>query len=195
LRASATEAAAQRAGWSELLFKTYYAAGGVLTVALLGAGSAWLLLGARGRALLIWALGVAVVAAAATVALAPVDHAALAAAVRSRPPANATLGGHAYLWAIALNTFGTLFLVGGSFLSIVRRRRIRTNLWIAGGACIVAAATGMSRAGSYSFVYMGELVGISMMFFGFRFADAPMPRRAPAAASAPLTGATTPAKG
>src|SRR5256885_14862697 len=41
--AAACEAAAQRAGWSEGLFKAYYAAGGVLTVALLGAGSAWLL--------------------------------------------------------------------------------------------------------------------------------------------------------
>ena len=42
-------------------------------------------------------------------------------------------------------------------------------------------ATGLSRAGSYNFVYAGELIGISMMFFGFRFAAAPPPK--PAAAS------------
>ena len=42
--AAACEAVAQRSGWSPELFRTYYLAGGVLTVAYLGAGSAWLLL-------------------------------------------------------------------------------------------------------------------------------------------------------
>ena len=40
--AAACEALAQRAGWSAALFRAYYLCGGVLTVALLGAGSAWL---------------------------------------------------------------------------------------------------------------------------------------------------------
>jgi hypothetical protein len=52
---------------------------------------------------------------------------------------------------------------------------VRTNLWIGAGALVVALSTGLSRAGAYSFVYAGELVGISMMFFGFRFAGAPTP--------------------
>ena len=42
----------------------------------------------------------------------------------------------------------------------------------------MALSTGMSRAGTYSFVYAGELIGISMMFFGFRFAAAPAPKPA-----------------
>jgi hypothetical protein len=45
--AAACEALAQRTGWSPALFRTYYLAGGVLTVAYLGAGSAWLLLPRR----------------------------------------------------------------------------------------------------------------------------------------------------
>jgi hypothetical protein len=183
--AAAAEAAAQRAGWSEPLFKTYYAAGGVLTVALLGAGSAWLLLKPRARDLLLGGLVVGATAAVVTVALAPVDHPALAAATASRPPANSTLGGHAFLWAVALNSFGTLFLVGGALLAIVRRRRVRTNVWIGAGALVVALSTGLSRAGAYSFVYAGELIGISMMFFGFRFAGAPQPKPAAAAARRP----------
>jgi hypothetical protein len=177
--AAACEAAAQRAGWSEGLFKAYYAAGGVLTVAFLGAGSAWLLLKSRARDLLLGALVAAAVAAIVTVALAPVDHATLASASGLRPPSNSALGGHAFLWAIALNSFGTIFLVGGSLLAILRRQRVRTNVWIGAGALVVALATGMSRAGSYSFVYAGELIGISMMFFGFRFAAAPPPKAAP----------------
>src|SRR5205814_3141348 len=47
--AAATEAVAHRAGWTTPLFRTYYLAGGVLTVAYLGAGSAWMLLRPRLR--------------------------------------------------------------------------------------------------------------------------------------------------
>jgi hypothetical protein len=77
-----------------------------------------------------------------------------------------------YLWAVALNSFGTLFLVGGSLYSIARRQRVRTNLWIGGGALVVALATGLSRTGTYSLVYAGELIGIAMMFIGFRLVGA-----------------------
>jgi hypothetical protein len=173
--AAICEAVAGRSGWSPAVFKLYYVCGGVLTVALLGAGSAWLLLRPRARDAMLGALLVAALAAAVAVALSPVDHGALAAATGSRPPANSALGGHAFLWAIALNSFGTIFLVGGSAVAIVRRRAVRTNAWIAAGALVVALATGMSRAGAYSFVYAGELLGISMMFFGFRFAGSAAP--------------------
>jgi hypothetical protein len=172
--AAACEAAAQRHGWTPFLFRTYYLCGGVLTVAFLGVGSGLLQLRPRGRDLLLGGLAVATVAAGVTVALAPVDVASLIATSAGRPPANGALGGHAMLWAIALNSAGTLFLVGGSLLSIVRRQRIRANLWIGGGALVVAMATGLSRGGDYSFVYVGELVGIVLMFAGFT-----MPARAP----------------
>jgi hypothetical protein len=174
--AAASEAAAQRGGWSPALFRTYYIAGGVLTVAYLGAGSAWMLLPRRGRDFLIGGLAVATVAAIATVLLAPVDVLGLAATHNGQPPKNGVLGGHAFLWAICLNSIGTLFLVGGSVLSIARRQRIRANVWIAAGALTVAAATGLSRTGDTSLVYLGELVGIALMFCGFTL-PAPGARR------------------
>jgi len=103
------------------------------------------------------------------------------------------LGGHAFLWAIALNSFGTIFLVGGSLYSIARRQRVRINLWIGGGALVVALATGLSRAGSYSFVYAGELVGIALMFCGFTFAGkAPVRGPRPARAAGPARAAPAP---
>ena len=165
--ATTCEALAQRHGWSPALFRAYYLAGGVLAVAYLGAGSAWLLLPRRGRDVLAGALAVATLAATVSVLLAHVDPTELLRAPSGRPPVNGTLAGHAFLWAVALNSLGTLALVGGSVLSIVRRQRVRANLWIAGGALVVAAATGLSRAGDYSFVYLGELVGIALMFAGF----------------------------
>jgi hypothetical protein len=175
--AAACEALAQRLGWSPALFKTYYLAGGVLTVAYLGAGSAWLLVPKRARDVLVGGLAVATVAAVTTVALAGVDAGALAGTAHGRPPANAALEGHAFLWAIGLNSFGSLFLIGGSLYSIARRQRVRPNLWIGSGAIVVALATGLSRAGSYSLVYVGELVGIALMFAGFAFVGKQAARR------------------
>jgi hypothetical protein len=186
--AASCEAVAQRAGWSPALFRMYYLAGGVLTVAYLGAGSAWLLLPKRLRDVLLGGVVVATAAAAVAVALAPVSGSALAATAHGRPPANSALGGHAFLWAIGLNSFGTLFLVGGSLYSIARRRRVRPNLWIAAGALVVALATGLSRADSYALVYAGQLLGIALMFSGFAFAGRssarPIERRAPGPAFA-----------
>ena len=136
-------------------------------MAALGAGSAMLQLRPRWRDVLLGGLAVAAIAAAITVAVAPVDAQLLAATATGRPPANGALGGHAFLWAIALNSLGTLLLVGGSALSIVRRRNIRANVWIGSGALVVALATGLSRGGDYSYVYVGQLVGIALMFAGF----------------------------
>jgi hypothetical protein len=167
--AAASEALAQRAGWSAGLFRAYYLAGGVLTVAYLGAGSAWLLLPRRARDVLLGGLVVVTAAAVAAVLLAPVDPGVLAETPSGRPPANDAVGGHAFLWAIALNSLGTLFLVGGSLYSIIRRQRVSPNLWIGGGALVVALATGLSRTGHYEFVYLGQLVGIALMFSGFTF--------------------------
>jgi cbb3-type cytochrome oxidase subunit 1 len=184
--AAASEAAAQRSGWSPALFRTYYLGGGVLTVAYLGAGSAWLLLPRRGRDVLLGGLAVATVAAIVTVLLAPVDVAGLAAAHSGQPPKNGVLGGHAFLWAVALNSIGTLLLVGGSLLSILRRQRVRANVWIAAGAVTVAAATGLSRTGDTSLVYLGELIGIALMFCGFTL-TAPARKPTRAAETAPQT--------
>jgi hypothetical protein len=181
--AALAEAVTQRVGWTPGLFRTYYLAGGVLTVAYLGAGSAWLLLPPRARDMLAGALAVASVAAVVAVVLAPVDAGLLATTPSGRPPANGAMEGHAALWAVGLNIFGTAFLVGGSLVSIVRRQRVRANLWIASGAIIVALATGLSRAGDYSFVYAGELLGIAVMFAGFKLTGAP--RKAPADAAQP----------
>jgi hypothetical protein len=165
--ATTSEALAQKAGWTPALFRAYYLAGGVLTVAFLGAGSAWLLLPRRGRDALAGALALAAAAASLSVVLATVDASMLAATPSGRPPPNSALGGHAFLWAVALNSFGTLFLAGGSLYAIARRRRVRANAWIVGGAIVLALATGLSRAGTYSLVYVGELVGIALMFSGF----------------------------
>ena len=131
--------------------------------------------------MMLGALLAATAASVAAVLLAPVHAATLAASPAGQPPPNHVLAGHAFLWAVSLNSLGTLALVGGSLFSIARRQRVRANAWIASGALCVAAATGLSRAGDTSLVYVGELVGIAVMFCGFTL-TAPQPRRRPEAA-------------
>jgi hypothetical protein len=168
--ATVCEAVGQRVGWTPTLFRSYYLAGGVLTVAYLGAGSAWLLLRPRARDVLLGALAVGSIAAAASIWLAPVDEHVLATTASGRPPDNSALLGHAFLWAVVFNSAGTAILIGGSLYSIARRRRVSANAWIASGALVVALATGLSRTGDYSLVYLGQVVGIALMFCGFTFA-------------------------
>ena len=62
---------------------------------------------------------------------------------------------------------------------------MRANLWIGGGALVVALATGLSRADSYSLVYAGQLLGIALMFSGFAFVGKE-PARQPARTAARL---------
>jgi hypothetical protein len=68
---------------------------------------------------------------------------------------------------MALNSLGTLLLVGGVLRSVVRRQRVRSSLWIGVGALVLAVSTSMSRTGDYSLMYLGELIGIAAMFYGF----------------------------
>jgi hypothetical protein len=179
--ATACEAVAQGSGWSPGLFRAYYLCGGVLGVAWLGGGSAWLMLPRRTLRPLAGALALASLAAVAAVLQAPVHAAALAHVPSGGPPVNSVLGGHAYVWAIALNTFGSVFLIGGALYSAARRRRVRPNLWIASGALVLALSTSMTRAGEYSLVYVGEVVGLALMFAGFNLTGAKA--RSPAGAS------------
>jgi hypothetical protein len=188
--ATACEAIGQGSGWNAGLFRCYYLCGGVLTVAWLGAGSAWLLLPRRARDLVVGGLLVASVAATISVAIAPVHAAALADALSGGPPHDSALGGHAFLWAVALNSVGTLFLIGGSLYSIARHRQVRANLWIGGGALVLALATSMTRAGEYSLVYVGELVGIGLMFVGFNLTGRPARPPAPAPQPPPVRPST-----
>jgi hypothetical protein len=144
---------------------------------------------------LVGGLAVATVAAVASVLLAPVHAETLAATPSGRPPANGALGGHAFLWAVVLNSFGTVFLVGGALYSIARRRRVRANLWIGGGALVLALSTSMSRAGEYSFMYIGEVIGIALMFCGFTLAGQrarPPPRLTHTRTNRPAAAAMTP---
>ena len=81
------------------------------------------------------------------------------------------------------NLYGTVALVGGAAWSawIFWRKRIllhRTlgNLLIAFGAMLPAFGGAFSRFGISNALYLGELLGVALLFLGFMRATTPMGR-------------------
>jgi hypothetical protein len=167
---AAAEAYGVADGWGEVSFKAYYLAGGCLTVAFLGAGSAWLAL-PRDLALVVTgALAAAAAGATVTVLLADVDATLLAAAPVHEPPANDALTGHAFLWAVVLNGAGTVLLIGAALVSLIARRRVRANVLVIAGVALVAVSGTLTRLGSYGYVFVGQMLGLVLLAAGFELA-------------------------
>jgi hypothetical protein len=183
---AAAEAYGASYGWSPVTFRIYYLAGGVLAVGFLGLGATCL--HARRELALLMTGAVLATAAAAAVAVlgAGVDAAQLAEG-GLRPPPNEALTGHAFLYAIALNTAGTLALLAGIVRSIRRRERALANLLVGAGVLIVASSGTLTRIGdAYGIVLGAQLVGLVVIYAGFELATQRSPLRRPAARTTPL---------
>lgn len=135
--ASAALAWGAAAGWDDRAFRTYYLFGGLLTAALLGAGS--LVRAGRG-----WAVPVAIFYAGLAVGVALAMSIDPAAAGDAIPDASSHLDFFpARALALVGNVAGTLAAVGVA-LAGIRRRPLGNALIVAG---VVAAAAGSALAG------------------------------------------------
>ncbi len=183
---AAAEAYGASYGWSPVTFRIYYLAGGVLAVGFLGLGA--ICLHARRDVTLVMTGAVLATAVAASVGVlsAGVDTALLAEG-GLRPPPNEALTGHAFLYAIALNTVGTLALLAGIVRSIVRHERAFANLLIGAGVLVVASSGTLTRIGdAYGIVLAAQLAGLVMIYAGFELAMQRAPLRRPAARTTPV---------
>ena len=174
--ASAAAAYGTADGWGPISFRIYYLAGACLCVAVLGAGSAFLAL-PRGLALVVLGMTITAVAGAiVTVLLAPVDAGAFAAVTGLHAPPNSAIGGHAKVWAVAMNAAGTLLLVAGAVVSLVRRVRVGPNAAILAGVLVIAAAGTLTRFGGEETLYLGQMLGLLVLGGGMEWAArAPRP--------------------
>ncbi|MFQ6125178.1 MAG: hypothetical protein ACE5R6_11325 [Candidatus Heimdallarchaeota archaeon] len=71
---------------------------------------------------------------------------------------------------------GSIALIGGALYSWIKIRR-RFNLYIALGALIVAMSGGIARMGITDAIYLGEMIGVTLMYFGFLESDRILKRR------------------
>lgn len=165
--------------FSELALKIWYLSGAMLTAAWLGQGTVHLLVRKRGAAFsLTLILAVVTILAAALVLVAPLTPAAAAYNI-NRPASEQykeimTRSGLTTLLTILLNIYGTLTLVGGAIYSAYlfwRKRvlfnRMIGNILIAAGALMPAMGGTFLRLGLPDWLYVSELVGVILMYFGF----------------------------
>jgi hypothetical protein len=81
------------------------------------------------------------------------------------------------LMSLPFNIPGTLFLIGGSVLSIIKfwpkpvfRYRVWANVLIIAGTLMIAGAGSLARLGGTGFLYAGEMVASAVLLWGFLLA-------------------------
>jgi hypothetical protein len=187
--AAFTEVIGAAAGWNPLLFRTYYYFGGILVVGVLALGTIFLLAPRFGRV----ALWVLVVLAA--IGLAGILGSSLQPGLlqtREVPSVDTIRLEHgalnviAILMAAIINSVGSVILIGGALWSAYgawrkggAQSRLVANILIAAGAFIVGGASTLTRLFHvYDLFYVGQAIGVLVMFGGFLAAQR-APSRAP----------------
>lgn len=169
-------------GWHEPMFRAWYISGALLGGAPLAQGTVYLLLDRRTADRLTIALLSYVGVASVLVLLTPVD-----ASIAD----DEVLSGDVIEWTFVrtlspvVNTYAVIFLIGGAIYSAFHYRAqglmrpAYANALIALGAILPGIGGGFSRAGHTEVLYIGEFIGIILIYFGFRLstrpADAPPP--------------------
>jgi len=186
--AALTEVIGASGGWNPFLYRIYYYFGGIIVVGVLALGTIYLLAPRFGRT----ALGLLVVLAA--IGLVGILGANLQAGLLDThqvPSADTIRLEHgafnviAILMAAVLNSVGSVILIGGALWSAYgawrrggAQSRLVANILIAAGAFIVAGASTLFRVFHvYELFYVGQAIGVLVMFGGFLAAQR-APRRA-----------------
>ncbi len=186
--AALTEVIGAANGWSPMLYRGYYFFGGIILVGVLALGEVYLLSPRYQRIALV---SLAILGAIGLVGIlgASLDVAKLQTHEVPNTDTIRVQGGIfdvlAIAMAILINTVGTIVLVGGALWSAYAawRRggagsRTVAMVLIAVGAFIVAGASSLTRLFHvYEVFYVGQAIGVLIMFGGFLAAQR-APRRA-----------------
>ena len=186
--AALTEVIGAAAGWNPPLYRLYYFFGGITVVGILALGSVYLLAPRFGRTALAALLTLAgiglvgILGASLQVGLLDTHQVPSADVIKLQ---HGVFNVAAILMAAILNIVGSVILIGGavwSFFSMLLRgappSRLYGNILIAGGAFIVAGAATLFRLFHvYDLFYVGQAIGVLVMFSGFLAAQR-APRRA-----------------
>lgn len=178
-------------GWNAFVFRLWYLFGAILVAAWLGQGTVYLLAKRKWAQTLMFILGVASLYAVFKVFGAALDPSLMI----GKGHTGAELSGHAItsggvrILTPFFNIYGTFALVGGAIYSawIFWRKRIllhRTigNILIATGAIMPAFGGLFSRLHVSGALYLGELLGVILLFIGFIRATTPLPEKTPPSA-------------
>jgi drug/metabolite transporter (DMT)-like permease len=168
-----TEASVTLLGWHEPLFRAWYIAGALLGAAPLAQGTVYLMLKRRTADRLTMILVPYVAVAALLVLLSPID---LSQVEPHRLSGQVLEWQWVRLFSPLVNTYAFIFLVGGAALSAWRyrgdptsRHRLIGNCLIAVGALLPGFGGAATRMGHTELLYVTELVGIVLIWYGYRW--------------------------
>ena len=176
--AALTEVIGAAAGWTPLLYRTYYYFGGILVVGVLALGTIYLL-AARFARVAVWVLVVLAAIGLAGILGAGLQPGLLQThevpSVDTIRLEHGAFNAVAILMAAILNSVGSVILIGGALWSAYgawrkggAQSRLVANILIAAGAFIVAGASTLTRLFHvYELFYVGQAVGVLVMFGGF----------------------------
>lgn len=183
----AMEAFAGAFGFNAVVLKIWYIFGAILVAAWLGQGTVFLL--AREKWVCVTTIFLVIASAFAVVAV-------IFAGVDPNYRAGAELTGKAFTttWVRMLtpffNIYGTVTLVGGALYSAwlfwrkrVLPNRMIGNILIAAGAMAPAFGGVLNRFGLPG-LYIGEFIGVFLMYGGFMYSSQSVPQVAPGAMAA-----------
>jgi hypothetical protein len=155
-----------------LLNKLWYVAGALLGGYPLAQGSVYLHLRRRTADILTAITLPFIVLSSIFVFLSPVD----VSLMESFRPSGAILEWHwVRLLTPFINTYAAIFLIGSALYSAIRYSRIENgknraigNALITAGALLPGIGGGMAKAGIVEALYIGEFIGIILIWFGYR---------------------------
>jgi hypothetical protein len=180
-------------GWNALIYRLWYLFGAILVAAWLGQGTVYLLAKEKWARILTIVLVLGSLYASYRIFSAQLDPSLMIGSGHT----GAELSGHAIVTdgvrvlTPFFNLYGTVALVGGAAYSsfIFWRKRVLLhralgNVLIATGAMLPAFGGLFSRLQVPGALYLGEFLGVILLFLGFLRATTPMGETNPVPASA-----------
>jgi hypothetical protein len=190
--------------WNATIFRLWYLCGATLVAAWLGQGTIYLLVRKPHVAdTLLVILTIASVIAAVHLFTTPLNESLFNPNVPvshqyATNSARGILGlmpeGGVRSYSFLFNIYGTVALVGGALYSAyifwrkrIMPQRVLGNVLIAMGGLSPALGGTLARLGATEFLYLSELIGVVVIFIGFRLATTqqPVPVKSTPAAAAP----------
>lgn len=181
-----TESLTTLFGWHEWIFRSWYISGALLGGAPLAQGTVYLMFSRKVATRMAIAVGAVVVVAATVVLLTPIDYAAVES---HRLTGSVMVWREARLFSPFINSYAAIFLIGGAVVSAWRfrsdptaRHRFIGNCFIAVGALLPGIGGMATRMGHTEVLYVMELLGIILIWIGYRYNVRPGGRGAPTVA-------------
>jgi hypothetical protein len=160
-------------GWSEVVFRRWYISGALLGGAPLAQGTVYLIYSRETANRMTVALGAVIVTAATVVLLSPID---LSVVEPHRLTGSVLVWREARLFSPFINSYVAIFLIGGAIASAWRFRKDETarhrfigNCYIALGALLLGIGGTATRMGYTEVLYIMELIGIVLIWVGYRY--------------------------